>query len=258
MVGHSIMDGISGASVGAATPIAARARRDFRLPLAPRWLALFGLIFLAAVTGVMIVLAVLAFRMQWALGLFLMACAGFLGALTGYVWRDLRGKWGLRVVLDADVVKLDLPAGRSLIHHPPAQHLVVPYADIEAIDSRLEAYGSLGMEMMQRAYVLHRKGGELIFLFEERALTTTMESSTFADLVGDLAARAGVALRDLGMVEGKGGLLGVWGTHAPDWGAPPLPRDRAMRLWRHAAATGSLAISMVVLAILMMRYFGTG
>jgi hypothetical protein len=76
---------------------------------------LFGVIFLAVITGVMIVGAVLVFTMQWALGLFMMACAGLLGALTGYVWRDLRGKWGLRVVLDTDAVTLDLPAGRSLI-----------------------------------------------------------------------------------------------------------------------------------------------
>jgi hypothetical protein len=253
-----IMSGISGTAIGAAAPTAARARRDFRLPRVPRWLALFGVIFLAAITGVMIVFAVLVFPMQWALGLFLTACAGFLGALTGYVWRDLAGKWGLHVVLDSDAVELDLPAGRSLIHRPPAQHLIIPYADIDAIDVRLEAYGTLGMEMMQRAYVLHRKGGELVFLFEERAVATTMESSMFADITADLVARAGVTLRDLGTVEGKGGLLGVWGTHAPDWGAPALPRERAMRLWRHAAATGSLAISMTILVILIMRYFGTG
>jgi hypothetical protein len=252
------MNQISGAALGAATLTAARARRDFRPPLAARLLALFGLGFLAAVTGIMIVLAVIAFSVEWALGLFLMACAGFLGALTGYVWRDLRGKWGLHVVLDSDAVELDLPAGRSLIHHPPAQHLIIPYVDIEAIDARLEAYGTMGMEMMQRTYVLRRKGGELIFLFEERAVATTMESSMFADIVSDLVARAGVTLRDLGTVEGKGGLLGVRGTHAPDWGAPALPRERAMRLWRHAASTGSLAISMIILVILIMWYLGTG
>jgi hypothetical protein len=60
-------------------------------------------------------------------------------------------------------VTLDLPAGRSLIHRPPAQHLTIPYANIDAIDARFEAYGTLGMEMMRRAYVLHRKGGELDF-----------------------------------------------------------------------------------------------
>jgi hypothetical protein len=54
--------------------------------------------------------------------------------------------------------------------------------------------------------------------------------------------RAGIRLRELGTVEGKGGFLGVWGTHAPDWAAPALPRERAMRLWRHAASTGSLDV----------------
>ena len=237
---------------------AARARRIFQMPLAVRWLTLLGVILLAGVTGIMIVFAALAFTMQWALGLFMIACAGLMGALTGYTWRDFRGKWGLRVVLDADAVTLDLPAGRSLIHRPPPQHLTVPYADIAAIDARFEAYGSLGMEMMQRAYVLHRKSGELIFLFEERALGTGMESSMFADIVADLLARAGVTLHELGTVEGKGGLLGAWGTHSPSWAAPALPRERAMQLWRHAASTGSAAISLTVLVILIMSYFGTG
>ena len=85
-----------------------------------------------------------------------------------------------------------------------------------------------------------------------------MASSMFADIVAELAARAGVTLRELGTVEGKGGLLGVWGTHAPDWAAPALPRERAMRLWRHAAATGSAAISITILVVLVMRYFGKG
>ena len=160
---------------------------------------------LAGVTGIMIVLAALAFTMQWALGLFMIACAGFIGALTGYTWRDLRGKWGLRVVLDADAVTLDLPAGRSLIHRPPPQHLIVPYADIAAIDARFEAYGSLGMEMMQRAYVLRRKSGELIFLFEERALGTRMASSMFADVVCRSCGAGGRHAARARTVEGKGG-----------------------------------------------------
>jgi hypothetical protein len=245
-----------GRAVEAARTAAAHAPRLFRLPLGPRLFSLFGVMILAIVTAFLIVFAVFAFTMQWALGLFMMALAGFMGALTGYVWRDLRGKWGLRVVLGSDAVTLDLPAGRSLIHRPPAQHLTIPYADIEAIEARFEAYSSLGMEMMQRAYVLRRKGGELIFLFEERALGTAMETSTFKDIVADLAARAGVQLRELGTVEGRGGFLGVWGTHAPDWAASPVPLARQMRLWRHAASTGSLAITITILAIILTQLFG--
>ena len=99
-----------------------------------------------------------AFTQPWGLGLFMMAVACFIAALTGYVWRDLSCKWRLWLALDADAVTLNLPAGRSLIHRPPTQHLTIRYADIESIEPRLEAYGSLSMEMMQRAYVLRLSG----------------------------------------------------------------------------------------------------
>jgi len=207
-----------------------------------RLFLLLGVTILAVVTAIMIGLAAAAFAMQWALGLFMLALAGFMVALTTYVWRDLRGRWGLRVELDTDAVKLDLPAGRSLIHRPPAQHLTVPYADIEAIETRLEAYRSQGMAIMQRSYVLHRKNGDLIFLFEERALATAFASQMFSSIVAELVAKAGVKLRDLGMAEGRGGLLSAWGTQAPDWAAPTLSPAQQQVLWRRAAATGAAAI----------------
>jgi len=232
--------------------------RVFRLPLAVRLFSLIGVIVLGAATAFMIAFAVIVFRGQWQVGLFMAAMACFMAAMTDYVWRDFRGKWGLRVVLGADAVTLDLPPWRSLIHRPPEQHLSVPYWDIAAIDSRFEAYGSLGMENMQRAYALHRKNGELIFLFEERAMNTGLASSYFTDVVNELLARAQVKLRDLGTVEGKGGLLAVWGTHSPDWATPALPRERARRLWRRAAATGALAMSVFLLVVVMMGAFRSG
>jgi hypothetical protein len=187
-------------------------------------------------------------KFNWALGLLMLALAALMTGLALYVLRDLAGKWGLRIALGADGATLDLPSGRSLIHRPPAQHVTIPYADIAALETRLEAYGTLGMEMMQRAYVLHRKSGELVFLFEERALATGFASSMFAGVVADLAARAGVEVKDIGMAEGKGGLLGVWGTHAPDWAAPALSAERQRSLWGRAAATGAVAAAAATAA----------
>ena len=47
----------------------------------------------------------------------------------------------------------------------------------------------------------------------------------FGDIATDLAKRAGVKLNDLGMAEGQGGLLCVWGAHAPGLGSThPLPK----------------------------------
>ncbi len=240
-----------GGSTGAKADATPAGRREFRLPLGARLGPLIAVALLAVLSAFLIAAAVLILRLNWTVGLVCAALGCFMAALTGYVGRDLRGRWGLRVVLDADAVTLDLPAGRSLIHRPPAQHLIVPYADIEAVETRLEAYGSLGMGMMQRAFVLRRRSGALIFLFEERALATPLESAFFYDIVAELGARAGVGLRDLGMVEGSGGFLAVWGTHTVDWAAPSLPLARQLRLWRHAAATGSLALTLVVLSLLL-------
>jgi hypothetical protein len=57
------------------------------------------------------------------------------------------------------------------------------------------------------------------------------------------------------MVEGRGGFLGVWGAHAEDWTAPPLPPERQAQLWRRAAFTGKLAVavSLIILAIYAFR-----
>jgi hypothetical protein len=228
----------------------------FHPPAFWRLFSLFGVIVLAVVTALMAALAVLAFTVSWIVGLIVTACAFLLGALTGYVWRDFRGKWGLRVLLGADAVTLDLPSGRSLIHRVPVQHRVIPYADIDGIETRAEAYSSLGQTMIQRAYVLRRKNGELIFLFEDRAQGSAMEVTMFAEIAAAMAARAGIKLHDIGMVEGHGGLLGVWGAHSVPWSTPSLPLARQLRLWRHAAFTGGLVVVIIVLALVVRLIAG--
>jgi hypothetical protein len=229
------------------------ARIEFRTPLGLRIFSLIGVLVIGAAAAFLLAVALFVLvKGQWLfVGLIALACACLLAALTDYVGRDLRGRWGLRIVLEPQALVLDLPSGRSLIHRPPAQHLTIPYNEIEAIETRLEGYGSLGMELIQRAYVLRRKSGDLIFLFEDRALATGFESHLFSKLAADIAARAHVPVRDLGMVEGRGGALAVWGTHAPDWAAPSLPLALQLRIWRRAALTGKLAIGIVIFAVVL-------
>lgn len=249
-----IVSTASGAAIG--TIAATSARRDFRIPLGPRLLSLFGVVVLAGVSGLLAVFAILLVRADWRVSLVVAAAACLLAALTDYVWRDFAGKWRLHIMLDTDAVTLDLPAGRSLIHRPPLQHLTVPYADIAAVESRLEGYRSFGMESMQRAYVLRRKDNELIFLFEDRAVGTAMESSLFSGIAAELAARAGGTVHDIGMVAGQGGVLGVWGAHAPDWAAPPLSAAERLAHARRAAVTGSLVFIIIIVALAIRLLVG--
>jgi hypothetical protein len=217
---------------------------------------MFAAVFVAPVALLIIFLAgLLLAGGSWGLGLFLAALGVFIAGLLGYVVRDLRGRWGLRVLLYDDHVTLELPAGRSLVHRPARQQLAIPYDAIEAVETRLEAYPFLGLANMQRPFVLHLKNDERIFLFEDRALGTALEQPIFAPMAQAIVDRAHVPLRDLGMVEGQGGVLCVWGTHAPEWAAPSLPMAQQLRLWRHAAATASLGLVLVMasLAIAALR-----
>lgn len=229
----------------------------FRVPLMARLFSLVGVIALAGVTLFMVGFALLViWKREWGLGLFVALVACFQAALTAYVGRDLRGKWGLRVILERDALILDLPANRSLIHHPPALHARILYSDIQSIETRQEVYVSQAMAMMQRPYVLRRKNGELIFLFEDRAVGSQLEVNYFSRLVADIVARAGVPLRDLGMAEGKGGVLGAWGTHEPDWASAALSKERQRQLMRRVAITGMLPIPLVIFALIVRLLAG--
>lgn len=228
------------------------------VPTWVRYFSLIGTLILGGISALMLGFAILIlFQRWWWVGALVAAMAVFMACLTGYVLRDLWGKWGLRVELQQDRMVLDLPAGRSLIHRPIAQHLTIPYNEIDAVETRLEAYPSLGMEIMQRAYVLCRKQGDRVFLFEERALGTVFEAAIASKIAVAIVARARVPLRDLGMVEGRGGFLSVWGTHASDWAAPSLPLAQQLRIWRHVAATGTLAIAILIIALAIRLTFGS-
>jgi hypothetical protein len=228
----------------------------FRVPVAGRALSLIAAAILAVATLLMLGFAVvLLFARAWGLAAFVGAIACFMAGLTGYTLRDLQAKLGLRITHLPDRMVLDLPGGRSLIHRPRAQHLTVRYADAEAVESRLEAYSSLGTTV-QRAYVLVLRTGERIFLFEDRALATSFRSALAADIAAAIVARAGVPLRDLGMVEGYGGFLAVWGAHAPDWAAPSLPLAQQLRIWRHAATTGGMVFVVIIVALAIRLIVG--
>ena len=223
----------------------------FRLPLSARLLSLFGTVVIGATSVLMFgFLVAVLLADQWTVAVLVALCAAAMAILTRYVARDLQGKWGLRVVLRPDSVELYLPKNRSLIHATPQQQLTVPYSDIAAIETRLEAYPSFGMVNMQQPYVLRRRNGDTVFLFEERAVGAGLQRPYFGGLIEEIAARAGVEIRDLGMSEGRGGVLGVAHTEAADWSAPALSLARQQRLWRRAVTTGALAFLLINLAFM--------
>ena len=212
-------------------------------------------IFLGLVTLVVIGLGIMAMSAKGPLHLRL-AVAGmmialvlFLGLMTQYVWRDAKGKWGGRITLDAASLRLDLPAGRSLIHKPAACHRTLSMADISSIETRVEGYGAQGMAMLQRPYRLLCRDGSSIFLFEQRALATRMADTPLRMVAQEIATAAAVSVVELPIAQGRGGVLGVWFTQAPTWDASRLTPVAEKRLMGRVRLTSILVGSAGILVI---------
>ena len=187
---------------------------------------------------------------QMGFGILFAALAGVVGVLFRYVLRDARARRDWRIAVGTDALVLDLPGGRSLVHRLDPVRTQVCFNQIEAIETRLEAYRSFGMTNMHRSYALKLKTGDLIVLGEDRALNTGMASDFFANAIEVIARHGDLEMRDLGMTEGRGGILSVLFTSPPRWDAPDLSTERQAALWRNATWTGRLALLGAVVVLL--------
>ena len=185
--------------------------------------------------------------------------AGVMGVLLRYVRRDAHAKRRWCIDVRPDALALDLPGGRSLAHRLDPVRTQVRFDQIEAIETRLEAYRSFGLSNMNRSYALKLKTGDLIILGEDRALSTGMASDVFANAIEIIGRNADLEIRDLGMVEGRGGIFSVLFTSPPRWDTPSLSAKRQADLLRDATRTGRLAAFgavVVLLTALMSLVFG--
>ncbi len=204
----------------------------------------------------MLVLATIALMSgQFGVGAVVLAVAVITLILFRYVLRDALGKLGWRIGIAAASLELDLPSTRSLTHHLEAVHTRLRFDEIERIETRLEAYRTFGMANMNQSYALLLKTGSRIVLGEDRALGTQMGSAVLATVAARISEIARVEMRDLGMAEGKGGVLAVLFTSPPRWDAPPLDAATQRALWRRVGTTGMVAsaASLLVLVAALAR-----
>ena len=223
----------------------------YRTPLDQRLLGAFGVITLGAMALGMAWLAAWVLTTNMGAGLFMLACTAGIGWLFAYVWRDAAAKWGAHVEFEAARAVFHLPAGRALTRQLPNFGATIEYAAMGAIETRLEAYRSMGMAAMQRAYALRLKSGELIILGEDRGLGSSVAQVGIGVLAAELARGAAIEITDLGMAEGKGGMLMVSGAAAPGWDSASLPDAAQARLWRQVMWTGALPIVAILLMLMM-------
>lgn len=184
------------------------------------------------------------------IGVVTLAIAVPLGQMAYLTCRLVSGVGPAEIGLGGDAVRLKLPGWRSLIHRPAGFTGTIPYADIVAVETRLESYSG----QIERTSRLCLRDGGYVFLFDEGYAGTRQWSRSFQPLVEGIAEAAGVPLRDLGMAEGRARPLMAWMAKPLAWDAEAVSPARERILWGHARIIGmlimlSLALMMIAKAI---------
>ena len=223
----------------------------FRASLGEKLFVTLTAVFMGVLALFMLVATVGGFVAGLWLGLLLLLVALVIIALTFLVAKEAVSRWRLYAHLEDGALTAVLPRRRGFIDQP-RDRVTIALADIERIETRYESFASIGVTTGQQAYAIVKRDGERVFLGADREWVP----SFFGRLASEIAARAGLTVADLGMVDGDAGFLLVAGQSAPDWAAPSLSAPeialRGRRRARTAAIMGGVVL-LVVLAQLLSR-----
>lgn len=152
----------------------------------------------------------------------------------------------LRITLAGSELQLRLPARRGHARLPQVDE-TFRYTDIEAMETRREAFRQLGAVAIQQVWTLCLRDGRRIVLGADRALRAPL----FGPAAAAIAARARLRIRDRGMVLGKAGLLATAGVQVPDWEAESLdPSARREHEQRSVLTQRILTITTIIFTVL--------
>ena len=221
------------------------------------WIGGLAATLLIGATGIgfSVVAVALLFSGSWSIGAAIFILAAWMLILANYVWCDCQARRKWRIEIEPGELLLDLPTGRSLMEAGRRVKRFLEVSDIASIETRLEAYRSFGMANMQRNYGLRLRSGDIIVLGEDRALASALRDETMGGFVEAIRLKTGLPLRDLGMVEGEGGLFGLLFTSVPRWDMPSVPATRQAALWRRVATTGWMAGTVLLAGFMLSMTF---
>ncbi|MEQ9437272.1 hypothetical protein [Hyphomonas sp.] len=189
------------------------------------------------------------------LGLIVFVLAACIFLLGRFTWRNYQSARRWRIEIEPGEILIDLPVERSVTEPQQRIRRLMELSHIACVETRLEVYQSFGVTNMQRSYAFRMRSGELIMLGKDRALTTPPVDHTMGQTVETIRLKTGLALRDLGMVASKAGLLGGLFTAIPPWDSHDTRIMRTVDLWRGAVLTvGTTGIAIIIGLILAAMF----
>jgi len=222
-------------------PKAASDTLELRRSAGDRYLTTVCAVILVFPAAFILAIAVATMSETPGVSLFVLGVGLFMVLMIAVVVREARDRWMTCIRITADCVELRLP---HYLDRPPVK-ATVPLAAIASVDWREEAFRSLGLMAMHQAYALALKDGGHVVLGGDKAMTQPF----FSNAAETIAQRIGAPIRDLGMVDGKGGAMQMAGMSAPGWSARSLTYDQMAKRHRAVELTWLIASSATVVAV---------
>jgi hypothetical protein len=218
---------------------------DLHRTLGDRMSVLLIAVLLLMAFVILAVVAIASIGYSTGLFLFLLIPAAIQGACFIVVVNEARMRWGTHIILSDRSVRLRLPARRGYVSSG-AIDVDMPLSAIKGIETRAEAFRSLGNTVIQQSYTLIKDDGSSLLLGGDRPWVPPF----FGQAADAIAARAGVAIRDRGTVQGDAGFILLWGQKVPPWNAPPVAPAEADRYARQASR--ALYWVWIIVSVAMM------
>ncbi|CAN5256833.1 hypothetical protein BH11PSE2_BH11PSE2_18970 [soil metagenome] len=207
-----------------------------------RFLTAFGAFILLFPTVFILGAAVISFGSSIGLGLFMAALGLFMIFLCWVCCREVVARWTTRVRIEGDQVSLNLPASTGR----PKVLTTLALSQIAAVDTREEVFKSLGMANLQRGFALELRDGSRLVLGADRP----MGEHFYGDLALAIADRANVPIKEMGMYDGKAGLMQMAGSSAPEWTAKPLAPEQVAKRRKSVQLTWTILSVVLVLVVI--------
>jgi hypothetical protein len=175
------------------------------------------------------------------------AVMGLFAAVTYGVagWRTYRESREFAIRLTKKAIELTLPS--------PAFNGAVPIDGVSAIETRLELYSNFSAKWFVRTSRLVPRSGDPIFLFAERLPADNPDGAQMTGVLEEMAGHAQVPLRDLGTVQSRAGVMGVWGARPAEWSAQGLNTAERKVTWARASRTAKL-MPWIIFGLIAIRF----
>ncbi len=129
----------------------------------------------------------------------MLSFAALLTVVLIWSWVRLRRLQGWSITVGNDAVEVVLPAQRSVWQQLAEQHVRLPYASLDFIETHAHSHQTPYMAITTQGFALKPKNGDFIILGEEEASEATGRMAVLRAATDEIQKRSGLELRNVAL-----------------------------------------------------------